>query len=67
MHNSTKEYVKWVILKLMEQCGISINDIRTAVNEISIQKYEYPEKLITEIEIGSTTSWYKLLFGSDNK
>ena len=34
MHNSTKEFVKWSILKLMEQCGISINDIIDVVNEL---------------------------------
>jgi len=27
MYNSTKEFVKWSILKLMEQCDINLWDI----------------------------------------
>jgi hypothetical protein len=34
MHNFTKEYIKIMIGKLMNQCGISINDIQIAVDEI---------------------------------
>jgi hypothetical protein len=34
MHTSTKEYVKRCILKLMEQCGITLDDIKIAIGEL---------------------------------
>jgi len=34
MYNSTKEYVKIMIKKLMDQCDITIYDIQKAVDEI---------------------------------
>ena len=34
MYNSTKEFVKWSILKLMEQCDITIDDIQIIIDEI---------------------------------
>jgi hypothetical protein len=34
MHNSTKEYVKRCIIKLMDQCGINVWDIQDAINDM---------------------------------
>lgn len=34
MYNSTKEYIKWCIVKLMKQCAISIDDIQKAIDEL---------------------------------
>jgi len=34
MYNSTKEFVKWSILKLMEQCDINLWDIEKCCQEL---------------------------------
>jgi hypothetical protein len=44
MYNSTREYIKICILKLMKQCDISISDVEQCIKEIKDGDYTWQNR-----------------------